>query len=221
MKVFLSHSSADKRFVNELRQALELRGCHGWLDARELRGGDILSDELKLAIEDADAFALVVSPASFQSEWVGEELTHALKVQRQRQKSGNDLPVIPLCIDDTKLGVLKQFFKGEPLYVSVSSKPGGVEAAIPSIEAALGVKLPQVQPAAPSPDDSQQEELVLELTRPDFFEEEGVRRARAEAKLVYQPADKVQRNVESAPFVFIAPLGPIDCASGQTIDFCP
>jgi len=210
VKVFLSHSSKDKPFVNDLRSALELRGCAGWLDARELRGGEILSDELKQAIEAADAFALFVSPASLQSEWVGAELKHALKVQRQRKKAGTEFPVIPLCLDDTKLGVLRQFFKDEPLHISVSSEPGGVEAAIPVIEAALGVKLPTYElPAAASPA-RPQEELVLELTDPDFFEEEGKRRPRAQARLVYQPAAPGKRAVQSSRFVFTAPLGPIE-----------
>ena len=210
MKIFLSHSSQDKGLVDGLRRALEVRGCAGWLDVRQLRGGDILPDELKRAIEEANAFVLFVSPASLQSDWVGEELRHALEIQRQRREDGIDYRVVPLGIDGTKLGVLKQLFDGEPVYIEVSSGPGGVEAAIPALEAALGVRLPQVQGGMAAADERPQEELVLELSRLDFFEEGGVRRGQGEAKLVYQPADSRRRAVESEPFVFRAPLGPIE-----------
>lgn len=54
------------------------------------------------------------------------------------------------------------------------------------------------------------EELILDLTRPTLIESEGKRRARAEATLIYQPADSGFRDVESDPFIFNAPLGPIE-----------
>ena len=119
--LFLSHSTADDALVRELRQALTELGEDLWIDARELRGGDLLRPVIQEAIESAAAFAVLVSPAALQSEWVGDELTHALRVQRERGPAR--YPVIPLSLDGTRLGVLKQVFGTEPAYIPISSAP--------------------------------------------------------------------------------------------------
>ena len=93
-RLFISHSSRDDDFVRELRVALADQGQDGWIDSRELRGGDPLWTDIQKAIEEASAYAVVVSTDSLQSKWVGKELTHALKLRDER---GNDsFPVIPI-----------------------------------------------------------------------------------------------------------------------------
>ena len=109
---FISHSSQDDDFVRELRAALADHGQAGWVDSRELRGGDPLWPEIQKAIEDASAYAVVVSPDALQSKWVGKELRHALTLRDARGK--DKFPVIPLSLDGTKLGVLEEFFGEEP-----------------------------------------------------------------------------------------------------------
>jgi hypothetical protein len=47
-----------------------------------LRGGDPLWSEIQKAIEEASAFAVVISPDALQSKWVGRELVHALEVRK-------------------------------------------------------------------------------------------------------------------------------------------
>jgi tetratricopeptide (TPR) repeat protein len=207
--LFLSHSTADDDFVRELRGALELHGQDVWIDSRELHGGDLLWSEIQKAIEEASAYAVVVSTDSLQSKWVGKELRHALKVQKKR---GNEqYPVVPLSLDGTKLGVLEEFFKEEPIYIPVTSDAGGVEAAIDAILVALGERLSADVAAAPQPKAEPLEELVLELSDLDFYEEEGVRRAAARARLVYEPATPGQPDVHSAQsWQFTAPIGPIE-----------
>ena len=61
-RLFISHSSKDDTFVRELRMALADHDQDGWIDSRELRGGDRLWTEIKKAIEEASAYAVVVSP---------------------------------------------------------------------------------------------------------------------------------------------------------------
>src|SRR5215210_7307045 len=80
-KLFISHSSQDDGFVRELRAALALHGQDGWIDSRELRGGDPLWMEIQRAIEDASAYAVVISTDALQSKWVGKELRYALKLR--------------------------------------------------------------------------------------------------------------------------------------------
>ena len=91
-KLFISHSSQDDAFVCDLRATLADHGQDGWIDSRELRGGDPLWSEIQKAINEASAYAVVVSTDSLQSKWVGEELRYALDVRKQRGK--DKFPVI-------------------------------------------------------------------------------------------------------------------------------
>ena len=161
-KLFISHSSHDDAFVRELRAALADHGQDGWIDSRELRGGDPLWTEIQTAIEGASGYAVLISPSAFQSDWVGDELAHALKVQEERVRA--DYPVIPLSLDGTKLGVFKRLFGYEPVYIPVSSEAGGVEAAMNAILVAIGKRLPSDVAPTPQPKAEPLEELVLELT---------------------------------------------------------
>src|SRR6266516_2761417 len=185
-KLFVSHSSGDDGFVRELQQALGDHAQDVWIDSRELRGGDPLWPEIQQAIEGASAYAIVVSTDALQSKWVGKELRHAIDVQKQRGK--DSFPVIPLSLNHTKLGVLEEFFGEEPIYIPVSSAAGGVDAALNAILVALGKRLPADVPATHQPKAEPLEELVLELTDLKFHEQDGVRRASAHARLVYEPA---------------------------------
>ncbi len=208
-KLFISHSSQDDAFVRDLRAALADHDQPGWIDSRELRGGDPLWTEIQKAINEATAYAVVVSPNALQSKWVGMELTHALAVQKQRGKE--KFPVIPLSLDETKLGVLEQFFGEEPIYIPVSSKAGGVEAAMNAILVAMRKRDPADVPPTPQPPSQPLEELVLELSDLKFHEQDGIRRASARARLVYEPATPGQREVASMQsWRLIAPQGPIE-----------
>jgi tetratricopeptide (TPR) repeat protein len=208
-KLFISHSSLDDAFVRELRAALADHGQAGWIDSRELRGGDPLWLEIQRAIEAASACVVVVSPEALQSKWVGLELMHALKLREERGKE--KFPVIPLSLNGTRLGVLEQFFGEEPVYIPVTSDAGGVEAAMNAILVALGIRLNADVPGTPQPKAEPLEELVLELTDLKFQEQDGIRRATARARLVYEPAMPGQREVASAQsWRLIAPMGPIE-----------
>ena len=54
------------------------------------------------------------------------------------------------------------------------------------------------------------EELILKLTDPQSRFQEGKRLVTATATLFYEPADPNKRKMESRPFTFTAPLGPIE-----------
>src|SRR5216684_5566246 len=208
-KLFISHSSQDDAFVRELQQALGYHKQDVWIDSREMRGGDPIWANIKQAIDDASAYAVVVSTDALQSKWVGKELRRALEVQEQRGK--DHFPVIPLSLNGTKLGVLEEFFGEEPIYIPVTSAAGGVYAALNAILVALGKRLPTDVPLEPPAKAEPLEELVLELTDLKLHEQDGVRRASARARLVYEPATQGQEDVHSAHrWRFIAPIGPIE-----------
>jgi hypothetical protein len=208
--LFISHSSQDDAFVRALREALDLLGQTGWIDSRELRGGDPLWAEIEKAIDASSGYAVVVSTQSLQSKWVGKELRHALTVRKQR--GGNAFyPVVPLSLDGTRLGVLEEFFDEEPIYIPVSSGAGGIAAAMDPILVALGRRAAADRAEAPQPQAEPVEELVLELTDLKFQVHEGVRRATARARLIYEPATPGQPQVASAQaWRFVATQGPIE-----------
>lgn len=206
-KVFISHSSKDDDFVRELRESLAYHDHYAWIDSRELVGGDPLWPEIQAAIESASGYAVVVSPDSRESTWVGKELKHALDVQRQRGRG--HYPVIPLSLNGTKLGALEAFFEEKPIYVEVSSD--NVYAALHPILVALGIRLPTDTEPTLQPTAEPLEELVLELTDLKFHEQDGVRRASARAGLVYEPATPGKEHVHSRQtWRFVAPIGPIE-----------
>jgi tetratricopeptide (TPR) repeat protein len=208
-KLFISHSSQDDAFVRALQQALGDLTLDVWIDSRELRGGDPLWPVIAKAIDDALAYAVVVSPNAMQSKWVGKELRHALDLQKQRGR--DKFKVVALSLNGTKLGVLEQFFDDEPVYISVTSDAGGVEAALNEILVAVCKRLPTDLPATPQPKAEPLEELVLELTDLKINEQDGIRRATARARLVYEPATAGQPHVHSTQsWRFIAPTGPIE-----------
>ena len=209
-KLFISHASRDDTLVRALQQGLAECGQQVWIDSRELRGGDPLWDTIRQAIEDADVLAVLVSPDGLQSKWLGKELKHALELQRQR---GQDrFAVIPLTLDDTRLGVLEGYFDEEPTYISLRSGAGGVDAALDAILVALRLKLPSDPEPVPQPSAAPLEELVLELSDLGLQQDpDGKRRASARARLVHERADPAQPDVRSSQrWPFVAPIGPIE-----------
>lgn len=78
MKVFISHSSSDNRFVRTLKDDLNENGIDTWIDEDELNYGDKLTKRLKIALNDSSHFIVILSPKSVDSDWVKFELTEAL-----------------------------------------------------------------------------------------------------------------------------------------------
>jgi len=184
-------------------------GLQVWIDSRELSGGDPLWPEIQKAIDAAAGYAVLVSPDSLQSKWVGKELRHALAVRDERGK--DKFPVVPLSLNGTKLGVLEGYFDDEPIYITVRGDAGGVEESLNAILVALGKRLPADVAATAQPKSEPLEELVLELTDLKFVEKDGVFRASARARLVYEPATPGQEEVRSAQsWRLSAPISDIE-----------
>jgi tetratricopeptide (TPR) repeat protein len=208
--IFISHATKDDPFVAQLRQALELRGLTVWVDSRSLRGGDPLAPEIEQAIRGARAVLVVVSQHSLKSEWVHDEVDYARQVQRRR--GVEQFPIIPLLLPGTTPAALRSFFPRQavPVAVNIQEGPGALEAALTDLLAALGERLPTDAGPHEAVAARPVAELLLELTHPHIVEEAGTRRAAAEAQLIYRPADRGERKVESERFLFKAPLGPIE-----------
>lgn len=207
-KLFISHSTQDDDLVRQLRRALADLGQEGWIDSRELRGGDPLWTTVCTAIESAAGFAVVVTPKAHSSKWVGKELKYALKVQAERGR--DTYPVVALIVDDCSLGGLESHFDEEPLQVLMRTM-AGVDASVHDLLVALRLRDPSDPEPVIQPPAAPMEELVLELSRLSIHEADGKRRARGSARLVYEPADREKREVRSLKsWTFEAPFGPIE-----------
>lgn len=81
-EVFLSHASADARFVRSLADALQRHGVRVWYSATHIRGATQWHDEIGAALTRCDWFAVILSPKSVKSMWVKRELLYALQEER-------------------------------------------------------------------------------------------------------------------------------------------
>src|ERR1700735_2937149 len=80
---FISYSHVDWDFAVRLRTALEHEGESIWMDERDIPGGSRWRREVELAIESADAFVYIISPASVASAECAQELTHAAGLNKR------------------------------------------------------------------------------------------------------------------------------------------
>jgi len=76
-KTFISYSRTDLDFVKKLAFDLQDAGYDVWYDLTDLEGGDRWSVEISNAIKACDAFIIVVSPRSMDSNWVEKEFLYA------------------------------------------------------------------------------------------------------------------------------------------------
>lgn len=93
-KAFLSHSSADDRYVVELEQLLRLSFTEVFNDGHSIAPDEEFWKRIEQGILACDAFVVVLSRASVTSFWVDRE------VQFARQ---NGKRVVPIRIEDCKL----------------------------------------------------------------------------------------------------------------------
>jgi len=68
--VFISYSSKDRGFVEQLVKDLRDNGIEPWYDQSEMLPGDSLTQKIGEAILDSDFLVIILSPNSIESEWV-------------------------------------------------------------------------------------------------------------------------------------------------------
>jgi TIR domain len=91
---FISHASADERFVTVIDRALQTDKLKTWVDRSDIRFGALLRDQLLEAIRGSRALVLVWSKAAFKSRWVTAEIFMAYYLDRF---------IIPCALDATSL----------------------------------------------------------------------------------------------------------------------
>lgn len=91
-RVFVSHSHSDNEWCRAFVAALQVAGWSVWYDERELSAGAEWVKTIQRELQARDVFLLVLTPASWTSEWVQEELNLAFLTHRQ---------VVPVLHQDT------------------------------------------------------------------------------------------------------------------------
>lgn len=105
--LFISYSSKDRPFVQQLRRELFDKGVRIWIDESEIKVGDSLIEKVAEGISDVEFLGAVLSRNSIASNWVQEELRIAIT----REISGKKLKVLPIVIDDCALPVFLEHKK--------------------------------------------------------------------------------------------------------------
>jgi len=90
MKLFLSHSTTDKEFVETLAAELRANGIDPWLCEVDVGHGDNFVAEIEAGLKGSDLALLVLSPEAVRSPWTREEWTavRAREVTDSRMRLG-------------------------------------------------------------------------------------------------------------------------------------
>jgi len=72
-KIFISHSSRDKKNVRRLAEDLISHGLEVWLDEWEIKVGDSIIQKIQLGLADCDYIAVWLTGQAVQSHWVERE----------------------------------------------------------------------------------------------------------------------------------------------------
>lgn len=103
MKIFFSHSSSDKSLVREIIKNLPEHLCK-WIDEKSLPAGEDITASLKEAITVlSDLVVLFISNNSISSDWVENEISWAIQVE----KEVGHLIIIPVVIEKSALDNFK------------------------------------------------------------------------------------------------------------------
>ncbi|MFC1533946.1 toll/interleukin-1 receptor domain-containing protein [Thermodesulfobacteriota bacterium] len=95
-RVFLSHSSKDKRFVREFDSVLHGLGVSTFLDERDIKLGEDIPQRIYNELSEASHVLYFISSHSVCSKWVQEELS----VAKMREKEREGILILPILIEE-------------------------------------------------------------------------------------------------------------------------
>jgi len=94
--LFISYSRRDKDYASQLLGHLDESGFSVWIDS-QIEYGDTWFREIDDAIKTCTAFLVIMSPDSYDSEWVQKEILLAKRYKK---------PIFPLLLDGEEFGIL-------------------------------------------------------------------------------------------------------------------
>lgn len=81
--VFVSHATADKWIATVLCEKIEQTGVKTFRDDRDIAGGDDIPEEIRRKIKEADELVVLLTPESFNRQWVLVEIGAAWGQRRK------------------------------------------------------------------------------------------------------------------------------------------
>ena len=95
VRIFLSHASADRRFVERLAGILDSRKLSYWYSQRHVVGAQEWHNEIGKALGRCNWLVLVLTPAATKSKWVKHELLFAPRGYDRRDQHARVVRVTP------------------------------------------------------------------------------------------------------------------------------
>jgi len=92
--VFISYSRRDSEFVQRMAASLEAQGKVSWVDTEGIADAEVFTQAIRSAIEAADAFLFVITPASVASDYCEQEVTYAGELEKRI------VPVLRIAVPD-------------------------------------------------------------------------------------------------------------------------
>jgi len=81
--VFVSYSRRDSDFVGRVVRSIEEGGKEVWLDTEGIVDGEVFPPAIRRAIEQADTFLFVITPAAVESPFCASEVDHASDLHKR------------------------------------------------------------------------------------------------------------------------------------------
>jgi TIR domain len=126
--VFISYSSQDKEFAEQLARSLESEGMKVWSD-RDIQPGASLTEEIVQGIEQSQHAIVVVSPNSLNSPLANFEIGVALsKISRSPE-----MLVVPVLTQDVDVSSLPFSTKNRVLVDAATTNVGELGSKISQI----------------------------------------------------------------------------------------
>lgn len=97
---FISYSSKDEVFAQQLHDRLQGQGVRCWIAAEDMKIGDQFRTQIEEAIRRHDKLLVILSKHSVESDWVEEEVETAFEQEHKRKRT----VLFPIRIDDTVMG---------------------------------------------------------------------------------------------------------------------
>jgi hypothetical protein len=87
LSCFISYSSKDQTFAEQLHNDLQDAGVRCWFAPEDMRIGDRIRPTIDQAVRSYDKLLLVLSKHSIDSDWVEREVETASEEERKRKKT--------------------------------------------------------------------------------------------------------------------------------------
>ncbi len=94
--LFISYSRRDSDYAQSLTDYLQNSGFNVWIDS-QIEYGDAWFRDIEQAIKSCAAFVLVMTPDSYESEWVQKEILLAKRFKK---------PIFPLLLKGEEFGIV-------------------------------------------------------------------------------------------------------------------